>query len=287
MWRWTVGALVALLLVPASASATVLTYYPDPGTGANNNLGNLDHTTSQNFYAWTIQGIPVITAGQQISSAYLTFKSLYNWDANANMLYLDLFDHPAPVGTVMSSSSGNASGTTNPYTSTVDQTADGSSLGTFTDDSKSVLSGNSTFLTEHAFLPQGVSPAVAGNITSLDNVLTAAGLNPVDAQFGTANPQWTFAPDGSGWDYTYNFTQSQLTALTAYINAVPTGNITLAFDPDCHFFNNGISLTMVTGSISTSGAVPEPASLILLGTGLLLTASRYRRRRKIGTLAQK
>jgi len=93
--------------------------------------------------------------------------------------------------------------------------------------------------------------------------------------------------NGTGmYDYRYYFTTgtgSQLEALKAYIgpSTDPNRDVTLAFDPDCHFLNDGVSFTIVTGPAGggSAAAVPEPASLILLGSGLLFTANRYRRRR--------
>jgi hypothetical protein len=70
-------------------------------------------------------------------------------------------------------------------------------------------------------------------------------------------------------DYTYNLTAAQLVTLATFINA--NGNIAFGFDPDCHYWNNGMTFTFVTS------AVPEPVSMLLLGTGL---AGLYVRRRR-------
>jgi PEP-CTERM motif len=66
-----------------------------------------------------------------------------------------------------------------------------------------------------------------------------------------------------------------LTALKAYIGN--GGDITLALDPDLNFYNDGVSFSFETGAPVVAN--PEPASLILLGTGLLLSVNQYRRRR--------
>ena len=71
--------------------------------------------------------------------------------------------------------------------------------------------------------------------------------------------------------YVYTFTAAQLQVLNAYFQN--GNNIAFGLDPDCHFWNNGITFNFQT----TPATVPEPMSLALLGTGI---AGLYLKRRR-------
>ena len=56
------------------------------------------------------------------------------------------------------------------------------------------------------------------------------------------------------------FTSGQISTLLIYLN---DGNFGLGFDPDCHFYNDGVTLTLETAP------VPIPGAILLFGSGLI------------------
>ncbi len=237
-------AALALLAFPASALADVITF-TTPTTAANTNgaTDNLHETDYQGgtnqfdldhhrAYTWQINNIPSL-AGKTITSARITFRGIANWDTNPNMLFVHL------LNSANAGFNGN-----NQIASVVDAAGE------------PVTNINDYFLGSNTLGPGG----------SNNTFLFSRGFNMVGQG---ASAYFTGPGTYVAQDYTYTFNAAQLAALAAYISA--GNNIAFGFDPDCHFWNNGVVFTIETAS------VPEPMSMILLGSGL---AGLYLRKRK-------
>ena len=77
-------------------------------------------------------------------------------------------------------------------------------------------------------------------------------------------------------DYTYTFSADELTALQQYL--AHGEDIALGFDPDCHYFNDGITFTL------NFTPVPEVANMIPIAL-LLIAAIGFEIRRRRGATA--
>ena len=70
-------------------------------------------------------------------------------------------------------------------------------------------------------------------------------------------------------DYIYTFTAEQLTMLQSFI--ANNGNVAFGLDPDCHYYNSGISFQMTTAH------APEPGTSLLVGLCLAFGVPVLRR----------
>lgn len=117
------------------------------------------------------------------------------------------------------------------------------------------------------------NPSSSGVVsgTDTDNAPYPTG----DKWYTTAN-SYLFTITGSpayAGDITYNFLGTELGWLKSY---AADGKLALGFDPDCHFYNTGVKLTITTGYTH----VPEPAdaSAAVSLLGLAMFAVPFGRR---------
>ncbi len=185
---------LGLLGAAVAAHADTQTFTPNPS-----NLNDLDHF---HYYSWGIDY--TMPATQQITSATLTIKNIYDWvNEDNDHLYITLLNS-APKG-----------------------------VKEFTDD-------------------QCGGDNWAGQ-----------GLRIADYQ----DPQ---GGSPRNFDLVVNFDATAL----AKLNTAALGNkIALGFDPDCHYFNSGVTLKFNTAP------VPEPATMATIGLGIVGVIRRRKNRK--------
>lgn len=236
------------------AHATAYTFKPSDG-----DLGDFDH---QYAYTWGINStsggasyqalLGELSSTYVITGAVLTIKDLYNWDIRDtnNQLFMHVLDNPKKgVKTIKD-----------------DPTDNGINQGVLSDYFNGKVAGN---LVNNKWVAYGYANTAAGALIAT----------------GATNSYLTQYHDADGpvskVQFSYQFNTAELGSLSSYILNRHTGgnsyaDFGLGFDPDCHFYNNGVQLVVTTGQRPTSvGEAGTTAVFIGIGLMLLLQLRRF------------
>jgi len=258
--------LLSAATLAISAQATTFSFKPVDsisGDSNHNDLGDLDHTSA---YTWGITGLAesalkdeLLSGNFKISSAVISISNIYNWDRRDtnNQLFMHLLDNPyAGVKRI-----------------TDDPTDNGINQGVLSDYFGQLQNGNP--LTTNKV--NGKYVAYGFKNTTTAQVVATGATNTYITQYHDADGPVTKV----NFSFALESNPTLLAVLESYITNGHTGGSSyadfgLGFDPDCHFYNNGVTFTVETSPYS----VPDTgATLALLGSCLAGLAAA---RRKLG-----
>lgn len=248
-----VAALLVLSAVSGSVLADTYTWQSRDSGGDRTDFEDLDHSKA---YLWAFNWKP--DADELITGATLQFNSIYNHDNYSNWLGVYLISNKPSTGgtTGWSAWSTDVFGTSDltPDTAVFQKS-----------DSENVAKPFDTVANK--VLVGAYSDTRPGSTTKDSPIFDFA--HP--ALISSVTPTW-------GWNI-YDDIALQASALDEFIAWSADGNWALGIDPDCHFYNCGVTLKVTTRRIPTHNEVPEPMSMILGALGLGLVTGWKRRRR--------
>lgn len=213
--------LAAVLLLASPLLADTYNFTPnDP------DLADLPHQT---FFVWGVNWS--VPTGQQIQSATLTYRNIYDWAVEPDRLYTHLLDSVPDPNRRLSPNYQQVGvpGTDRSY-------------------ERITITGTDN---------QGGGDYFATNWQGEEVTL----LMP------DGTPYWSDPLGGSARNFNLAYD------LSSYLDMLADGSFGIGIDPDCHYFNSGIVLTIETGPVTTA-AVPAPAAGALAAIGLALLAWR-------------
>jgi len=287
----TMLAGLAFSSMASPAAAGTLTFIPP----SSSDFQDLDH---HYVYTWLLRNINTVLPNGtgSIIGASLTFNNIENWNTDPNRLYLALLDTATQTTatsvtnnttTLLRIANGNTGANTGVSSSIYRVQDDGNLSNTnvvFRDDLAKDTSGSSM---AGYYTPAGrlMIPSTSTGVTALGNQFQSRDYSGMGYTYlNNMQEGWVKGNTGTsnrsfgtqGETFTLDFNATAIANLISYIDN--GGDIALGLDPDCHFYNDGIVFQIFTQDFGAQDAVPEPATMTMLGIGL--AGLYYRRRRQ-------